>query len=69
MSTRLTIHQASRIRIGTGMSGLNIHIHTILTFTIAIHIDRVHYADEEELPVKPTADDETTIGLRRRYRP
>jgi hypothetical protein len=29
------------------MSGLNIHIHTILTFTIAIHTDRVHYADEE----------------------
>jgi hypothetical protein len=28
---------------------LNIHIHTILTFTIAIHIDRVHYADEEAL--------------------
>jgi hypothetical protein len=31
------------------MSGLNIHIRTILTFTIAIHTDRVHYADDEAL--------------------
>src|SRR5262245_45474346 len=49
MSTRRTIHQASRTRIATDMSGLNIHIHTILTFTIAIHTDRVHYADEGAL--------------------
>jgi hypothetical protein len=49
MSTCLMIRQASRTHIGTDMSGLNIHIHTILTFTIAIHTDRVHYADEEAL--------------------
>ena len=49
MNTRLMIRRASLTRIGTGMSGLNIHIPTILTFTIAIHIDRVHYADEEAL--------------------
>jgi len=42
MNTCLMIHLASRTRIGTGMIGLNIHIRTILTFTIAIHTDRVH---------------------------